>query len=145
LHYGKSHASGSVHRLISVPCKIHVQNGDEIIKALAEKFVKTPSYDDIAFMTLCSEETDVLCKDISATNVFIKERCTDKELYSMSPVFEEVVKKTQSHELIQILTQRATSVHNEQYKKNILDEIESAKGYLLDKPIQPELFASSLY
>lgn len=61
--------------------------------------------------------TDTLSENTSETIRFFNTECTDEEFYWLSEVFEEVVEKTQSKELIQALRSRLAKVTPENYDR----------------------------
>lgn len=67
-------------------------------------------------------------KDISLSMKFIQHEITDEELYYLSEVFDEILLKTKSPKLLQTLGQRASQVHDEQFRQEILNELNDAKG-----------------
>ena len=67
-------------------------------------------------------------EDIPLSMKFIENEITDEELYYLSEVFDEILLKTKSPELLQTLEQRASQVHDEQFRQEILNELNDAKG-----------------
>lgn len=71
--------------------------------------------DDFATERCWYEMTAILSDNISATLHFFESECTNEELYWLGSVFEDVVEKTQSQELIDVLRARLAMVTPETY------------------------------
>lgn len=78
------------------------------------------------------KEVKILTEDITESIDFIKKKCNDNTLFWMSEVFEEIIEKTQSKELLQVILERANKVVDENKRKEILKEAEYAKGHLVE-------------
>lgn len=76
------------------------------------------------------KEIEILIEDVDETIEFIKNKCDDETLLWMSEVFEEIIEKTQSKELLQILLERSNKVVDEDDRKEILQEVGYAEGHL---------------
>lgn len=76
------------------------------------------------------KEIEILSEDIDETIEFIKNKCEDDTLFWMSEVFEEIIEKTQSKELLASLLERANKVVDEEKQREILHEIGYAEGHL---------------
>ena len=91
----------------------------------------------------------VSTRDIESAIAFFRTDCSDEELYWLSEIFEEVVKKTQSRELVETLQERLNKVISDTYSqqnfksdymrenvnytefvKSIQSEIDYARGQL---------------
>ena len=91
----------------------------------------------------------VSTRDIESAIAFFRTDCSDEELYWLSEIFEEVVKKTQSRELVETMQERLNKVTSDTYSqqnfksdymrenvnytefvKSIQSEIDYAKGQL---------------
>ena len=83
--------------------------------------------DDDKLEKCWAEEINILSNNITETKDFYKNDCSDEILFWTSEVFEELIEKTQSTELLDILKDRALNVSDELYKNDILEEINYAK------------------
>lgn len=61
---------------------------------------------------------------------FIKEECTNEELYWLGEVFDDIMEKTRSIEFLNCLRERAERVENPQWKAEILEDIRTAAAYI---------------
>ena len=68
--------------------------------------------------------------DVDASIKFIKEECSDEELWWLDEVFDDLIEVTKSVELLNSLRERAQLVDNTEWKENILESIESAAGFI---------------
>ena len=71
-------------------------------------------------------EIEILIKDIDESIDFLK-TCTEYEFYSVAEVFPEVIEKTQSKELLQVMIDRNESLKNQDYKKSNMTDLKYAK------------------
>lgn len=100
---------------------------------------------------------ELFTKDITSTIMFLQNDCDDEELYFLSEIFEEIIEKTQSKEIISTLRSRLAEVTSENYNqqnfkseymrkyvdynkyvKGIQEEINYAEGRIIDN-VQSEL------
>lgn len=79
---------------------------------------------------MLEKEIEILTEDVDETIEFIKNKCDDETLLWMSEVFEEIIEKTQSKELLQTLLERSNKVVDEDDRKEILQEVVYAEGHL---------------
>ncbi|MBU0279123.1 hypothetical protein [Gemella sp. zg-1178] len=77
------------------------------------------------------KEVEILTEDINETIEFVKNKCDDYTLFWMSEVFEDIIEKTKSKELLQVILERANRAIDENNRKEILKEVEYAKGHLI--------------
>ena len=68
---------------------------------------------DIYWETMISE----LTKDVDETIAYILHECTDYELFWISPVFEDIIEKTQSKKLLKTFQKRLDCVTQESFNK----------------------------
>ena len=68
--------------------------------------------------------------DVDASIKFIKEECSDEELWWLDEVFDDLIEVTQSVELLNSLRERAQLVDNTELKEDILKSIKSAAGFI---------------
>lgn len=76
------------------------------------------------------KEIAAFTADISIAISFINIECTDEELYWLSEVFEEIVEKTRSADFLDAVSKRSEIVVNQDYKNDIIQEINNAKRFL---------------
>lgn len=76
------------------------------------------------------KEISAFCSDILLSVHFIKEECTDEELYWLSEVFEEIVEKSHSTDFLRAVRERAQLVKNAEWRADILSEVKDAEAYL---------------
>lgn len=77
------------------------------------------------------KEVEILTEDINETIEFVKHKCDDHTLFWMSEVFEDIIEKTKSKELLQVILERANRVIDENNRKEILKEVKYAEGHLI--------------
>ena len=70
--------------------------------------------------------------DIDVSIRFIKEECSDEELWWLDEIFEDLMEATRSAELLSALRERAELVSNKEWKEDILDSIRFAAEYIED-------------
>ena len=68
--------------------------------------------------------------DINESIHFIKEECTDEELYYLGEVFDDIMDRTHSKEFLNCLRERVQQVKNPQWKADILKDICDAAEYV---------------
>lgn len=87
--------------------------------------------DDFALEECWNIEADILSSDISQAIDFIT-TCSEEEFYWISEIFEDVISKTQSRELLQAMISRNDSLQNQEYKESVLTELKYAQENLID-------------
>ena len=60
---------------------------------------------------------EIFSKNIDETIDFFQNECTDEELFWLSEIFEELIAKTQSRKLLEVLRARLEAVSESQYKQ----------------------------
>ena len=75
-------------------------------------------------------EVSVLTADPETTLIFIRQECTDDELFWMSEIFDDLISITKSRELLACLHERAGKVQDEEKKTEIIKCIEDASPLL---------------
>ncbi len=93
--------------------------------------IQNPRY-QYYVLDLWKKEIKLFSENIVATIDFVLSECSDKQLYYMSEVFEEIAQKTQSHEFLHALEERVKSVADLSEAEEISQEIEYAKGQIDD-------------
>ena len=82
--------------------------------------------DDQALMECWKAETDILSDNISESIDFIL-ASSDDEFYWLSEVFDDLIERTQSHELFTAICQRHERITNLEYKDSIDTDIQYAR------------------
>ena len=76
------------------------------------------------------KEITVLTRDLDTTICFIRQVCTDDELFWISEIFDDLIQKTKSDELLKCLRERAETIQDIQKKEEVKKEIEEASTLL---------------
>ncbi len=101
-------------------------NTIELKETLAQR-VALKLNDDFALMECWKKEAAILSEDVSETIRYF-DSCTDEEFFWLSEVFDDLIEKTQSKELLQAICERANRIDNADYKSSILTDIEFARA-----------------
>ena len=72
------------------------------------------------------KEIEVLTSDLDTAICFIQRECTDEELFWMSEIFDDMIQKTRSAELLTSLGKRVEDVQDEKQRAEIINCIEEA-------------------
>ena len=86
--------------------------------------------DNYYYVTLWEEEVRLACSDINSTIEYIKNDCTDEELWWFGEVMEDVIRQSNSSVLVEVLTERGKRVADDQKRADILEDISTASGAL---------------
>lgn len=76
------------------------------------------------------EMVDLLSDDVSQTIDYINNECTEEQFIQMSEIFDELIEKTKSYELLTSLRLAAQKYPSATQKYNIDYFIDSAEEYL---------------
>lgn len=76
------------------------------------------------------KELKVILADLPRSIRFIREACTDEELYWLGEIFDDIMEKTRSVDFLDSLRERAERVTNPEWKKDILSDIRDAAAYV---------------
>lgn len=87
----------------------------QLLRETIEKNSALDPNDDIAQEECWETMTDILSEDINSTVKFFNSECSDEEFFWLSPIFEDVVERTQSKELIDVFRSRLDKVKEESY------------------------------
>ena len=68
--------------------------------------------------------------DVDASIQFIREECSDEELWWLGEIFDDLMEDTRSVELLNSIRERAQCVSNVEWKKDILEDIRTASEYI---------------
>ena len=86
--------------------------------------------EDPVIMDCWEKEAEILSENVSETIEFFKHECTDEELAWLCEVFDTVIEKTQSSELISVWENRLQGIQDDEDRKNIETDILFAKNKL---------------
>lgn len=87
----------------------------ELLREIITRNATLDPNDDFGQEKCWNEMIDILSVDLSDTIRFFESECTDEEFYWLGSIFEDIVEKTQSKELIQVLRNRLAKVTPETY------------------------------
>ena len=76
------------------------------------------------------KEVEAIVDDLDTAIEFIKNECSDEELYWLAEVFDDIMDKTRSIAFLDCLQQRVQSVDNPEWKQSILEDIHTAAEYI---------------
>ncbi len=76
------------------------------------------------------KELKVILADLDLSIRFIREACTDEELYWLGEIYNDIMDKTRHKAFLQALRERAQRVENPEWKKDILIDIRDAAEYI---------------
>lgn len=79
---------------------------------------------------LWEQEVKAFCTDMDACLGFIRNICTDEELYWLGEVYDDIAEQTHSLEFLQCLRERALRVENSEWKDEIMRDIATAAEYI---------------
>lgn len=103
-----------------------------MIEAKIKEIIEQRLDEEYFYYVECwKKEVGILTKDINETIEFVKNKCDDHTLFWMREVFEDIIEKTKSKELLQVILERANRVIDENKRKEILKEVEYAEGHLI--------------
>ena len=89
----------------------------ELLREVIIHYVNLDSNDDFSIERDWRKITEILSADVNEAIYYFDEVCTDEEFYWLGSIFEDVVEKTQSKELVRILRNRLERVKPETYKQ----------------------------
>ena len=70
--------------------------------------------------------------DIDTSIQFIREECSDEEFWWLGEIFDDLMEATGSVELLNSIRERVERVSNAEWKKDILECIQTAAEYVED-------------
>ena len=76
------------------------------------------------------EEIKQFTLDVDTSIRFIREECSDEELWWLGEIFDDLMEATRSVELLNSIRERAKCVSNAEWKKDILEDIRTASEYI---------------
>ena len=89
----------------------------ELLREVIAHCVSLDSNDDFAIEKDWRKMTELLSVSTNETIHYFEDLCTDEEFYWLGSVFDDVVSKTQSKELVQVLRNRLGKVVPETYNQ----------------------------
>lgn len=84
----------------------------------AAQFRVTESDDNYWVEDYWKAAIKVFTRDVDQAIAFFRDECTDEELYWLSEIFEEIIDKTQSRELLETLRNRLAVVTLDRFKQD---------------------------
>ena len=91
-------------------------NIQELREVIAQ-YISLDANDDFATEKCWKEMTAMLSEDVTGTISFFKSECTTEEFYWLSSIFEDVIAKTQSTDLISIWRSKLYDISPEKFKQ----------------------------
>lgn len=101
------------------------------LKNVLERRSSLDINDDFALMDCWKREVEFLSDNISETIAFF-DTCTDEEFFWLSEVFDDLIEKTQSKELLQAICNRTEKINNPEYKASISTDIKYALAQFME-------------
>ncbi len=98
----------------------------ERLRELIKNRLSTDS-EDPTLMNIWNDEASILAENVTATIEFFSHECTDDEFSILCEVFDDVIEKTQSKELISVWENRLNNITDETEKALIQTDIDIAK------------------
>ena len=83
------------------------------------------------------KEVDAIVSDLETAMSFIRNECSDEELYWLSEVFDDVMEKTRNPEFLNCIRQRVQTVKDDSRRAELLEDIQTAAEYI-DEPTQEQ-------
>lgn len=115
------------------------------MKRLLQRRINDRSDDEYTY-PIWQEEIKEFRKNLDDTFEFIKNVCTDEELFEMSEIFEDICGVTHSKEFVEVVRERVKTidpnleVFSQNVKEEVIKSINEAEGWLeSDTPPSPEL------
>ena len=68
--------------------------------------------------------------DVDVSIQFIREECSDEELWWLGEIFDDLMETTRSVELLNSIRERVQLVSNAEWKNDILEDIRTAAEYI---------------
>ena len=68
--------------------------------------------------------------DVDTSIQFIREECSDEELWWLAEIFDDLMEATRSVELLNSIRVRVQCVSNAEWKKDIVDSLQTAAEYV---------------
>lgn len=101
---------------------------DELRKALDIRMHSDP--DTYYHVSLWEHMVTIICTHLEETQHFLTNVCTDEELYWLGEIFDDIMEQTRSESFLTCLNQRAQLVIDQQWKQEILSDIQTASSYV---------------
>ena len=68
--------------------------------------------------------------DVDTSIRFIREKCTDEELWWLGEIFDDLIEATRSMEFLSALQERVELVSKDEWKNDLLECIQTAAEYV---------------
>jgi hypothetical protein len=76
------------------------------------------------------KEVDAIVSDLKTAMSFIRNECSDEELYWLAEVFDDVMAKTRSLDFLNCIRQRVQMVKDNERRAELLEDIKTAAEYI---------------
>ena len=87
------------------------------LREVIAQYISLDANDDFATEKCWKEMTAMLSEDIADTINFFESECTLEEFYWLSSIFEDIIAKTQSTDLISIWHSKLSDISSEKFKQ----------------------------
>lgn len=87
------------------------------LREVITQYISLDANDDFATEKCWKEMTAMLSEDIVDTINFFESECTIEEFYWLSSIFEDIIAKTQSTDLISIWRSKLSDISSEKFKQ----------------------------
>jgi L-rhamnose mutarotase len=87
------------------------------LREVITQYISLDANDDFATEKCWKEMTAMLSENVTDTISFFKSECTIEEFYWLSSIFEDVIAKTQSADLISIWRSKLSDISSEKFKQ----------------------------
>lgn len=87
------------------------------LREVIAQYISLDANDDFATEKCWKEMTAMLSEDIADTINFFESECTLEEFYWLSSIFEDIIAKTQSTDLISIWRSKLSDISPENFKQ----------------------------
>ena len=75
------------------------------------------------------KEVAAITADLDAAIAFIRDECSDEDLYWLGEIFDDVMEKAQSTPFLDCLRQRVNLVENPEWRKSLTEDLQTASEY----------------
>lgn len=112
------------------------------LREVIAQYISLDANDDFATEKCWKEMTAMLSEDIADTINFFESECTLEEFYWLSSIFEDIIAKTQSTDLISIWHSKLSDISSEKFKQEKFKSELMRSSVTYDdyiKSIEPEI------
>lgn len=87
------------------------------LREVIAQYISLDANDDFATEKCWKQMTEILSEDMADTISFFKNECTIEEFYWLSSIFEDIITKVQSTDLISIWRFKLSNISLEKFRK----------------------------